>query len=359
MVNLRPLLSSTERSWRDNLQQMFERMHFVLGEQVAQFEREFAESMGARFAVGVGTGTAAIELALRAAGLGESGKEVLTPALTSLFTAQAILGAGCTPRFTDVDPETLLIDPDDAAERIGKRTAALLPVHLYGQPCDLKQLKKLGLLILQDACQAHGAQCGGQSFSRWSTGVAYSFYPTKNLPCLGDGGAIVTDSPAVAAKLRLLREGGRKNDQYSRLRGINSRLDEMQACYLRAFLPHLSEWNAHRRRIGEVYREALEGCDGARPVQHREGSVYHLFVIRAKTRDKLRAYLAERGIMAAVHYPVPLHLHPAFAASGLRKGDLPIAERACREILSLPLWPLMPEEMAVEVAGHIRRFHGE
>lgn len=258
MVNLRPMLEAAPE-WRGHLERMFERMHFVLGEQVAAFEKEMAEAFGARFAVGVGTGTAAIELAIRAAGLGESGREILTPALTSLFTGQAILAAGCRPRFCDVDPESLLIDAEDASRRVGRRTAAILPVHLYGQPCDLARLRRIGVKLLQDACQAHGARSSGKGFTRWSA-AAYSFYPTKNLPCLGDGGAVLTDSAAMASKLRLLREGGRKNDQYSRLRGINSRLDEMQACYLRAFLPHLAEWNAQRARLAAVYDEALEGA---------------------------------------------------------------------------------------------------
>jgi dTDP-4-amino-4,6-dideoxygalactose transaminase len=358
MVNLRPLLEATEPTWRANLERMFDRMHFILGEQVAALEKEFAAAMGARFAVGVGTGTAAIELAIRAAGLGESGKEILTPALTSLFTAQAILCAGCRPRFADIDPESLLLDPEDAAARAGRKTAALLPVHLYGQSCDLARLRRIGPPLLQDACQAHGVQAGGRALAHWSS-AAYSFYPTKNLPCLGDGGAIVTNSAATAARLRLLREGGRKNDQYSRLRGVNSRLDEMQACYLRAFLPRLAEWNADRARLAACYDAALAGVEGARPVRHRAGSVYHLYVVRAKRREKLRAHLAAHGVMTAVHYATPLHLHQAFRECGLRKGDLPVAERACREIVSLPLWPGMPDSMAAKVVEEIRSFYGE
>ena len=355
MVNLRPMLEASAGEWRAHLDRMFERMHFVLGEQVAAFETEFAAALGARCAVGVGTGTAAIELVIRAAGLGESQREVIAPALTSLFTAQAILAAGCRPRFCDVDSGSLLISAEDAARRVRKRTAAILPVHLYGQPCDLPRLAGLGPMLLQDACQAHGARAGGSALTRWSA-AAYSFYPTKNLPCLGDGGAVLTDSPALAARLRLLREGGRKNDQLSRLRGINSRLDEMQACYLRAFLPNLEAWNVHRARIAAVYDEALAGCEEVRPLRHREGSVYHLYVVRARRREPLRRYLAGHGIMTAVHYPVPLHLHPAFADCGLRRGDLPVAEKACREIVSLPVWPYMPESMAVEVAERIAEF---
>jgi len=370
MVDLRPLLADTEPAWRANLARLFDRMQFVLGEQVAAFEQELAQAWGAAFAVAVGSGTAALELALRAAGLGESGGEVLLPALTSPFTAQAVLAAGCRPRFADVDAETLLLDARDAAARIRTRTAALLPVHLYGQPCPLVQLAKLarrrGIVLLQDACQAHGAQAEGRPFTRLSPAVAYSFYPTKNLPCLGDGGAVLTESRAVAGRLRLLRDGGRASGRGAgrgsgdaiRIRAVHSRLDEMQACYLRAFLPKLGEWNAARARLAALYDQALANCGGVRPVGRREGSVCHLYVARAARRDGLRRHLAKHGIATGVHYPVPLHLQPAFAASGLKRGDLPVAERACREIVSLPLWPHMADSAVEEVAQRVREFYG-
>ncbi len=363
MVDLRPMLAATEPAWRANLERLFERMQFILGEQVDAFERELAAAWGARFAVAAGSGTAAIELGIRAAGLAESGAEVVVPALTSLFTAQAILAAGCRPRFADVDPETLLLDAEDAEARVRKRTGALLPVHLYGQPCDLPRLARIarrhGLVLLQDACQAHGAQEAGRPFTGFSPAVAYSFYPTKNLPCLGDGGAVLTDSRAVAVKLRRLRDGGRRNDQVARTRAINSRLDEIEACYLRAFLPKLAEWNQRRARLAALYDEALAGCDGVRPVGRRAGSVCHLYVVRAARRDRLRKFLAERGVITGVHYPVPLHLQPAFRDSGLKRGALPVAEQACREVLSLPLGPYMPETAVEEVAARVREFYSE
>jgi len=187
--------------------------------------------------------------------------------------------------------------------------------------------------------------------------VAYSFYPTKNLPCLGDGGAILTDSSIVAKQLKRMRDGGRNRDQVALFRGINSRLDEMQACYLRAFLPLLNDWNTCRARLAGLYHEALEHCEGVRPVRHRPGSVYHLYVVRARRRERLRRFLAERGIMTGVHYPVPLHLQPAFAECGMKRGDLPVAERACGEIVSLPLWPGMSDSLALEVAGRVREFY--
>jgi dTDP-3-amino-3,4,6-trideoxy-alpha-D-glucose transaminase len=343
MVNLRPMLAATEPAWRANLERLFDRLHFILGEQVAAFETELAEAFGAKHAVAVGTGTAAIELGLRAIGLGESGAEVIVPALTSPFTAQAILAAGCRPRFVDVDDETLLLDSDFP---ITRRTQAVIPVHLYGQPCEIPR----GLPVVQDGCQAHGAPIAGRA-------IAYSFYPTKNLPCLGDGGAVTTDSKTVATRLRSLRDGGRRNDQVARERALNSRLDEMQACYLRAFLPKLPEWNAARIRLAGLYDAALADCPGIRPIVRRPGSVCHLYVVRAARREGLRKFLGEHGIMTGVHYPVPLHLQPAFRDRRLGKGDLPVAELACREIVSLPLWPGMSDGAMDEVAERLREFY--
>jgi dTDP-3-amino-3,4,6-trideoxy-alpha-D-glucose transaminase len=212
------------------------------------------------------------------------------------------------------------------------------------------------LILAQDACQAHGAQSEALPFTRYGP-AAYSFYPTKNLPCLGDGGAVLTDSPATAARLRMLRDGGRRNDQVSRLPAINSRLDEMQACYLRAFLPKLREWNATRIRLAARYDEVLAACPGVTPVKRRPGSVCHLYVVRAARRDRLRAFLAGQGIMTGIHYPVPLHLQPAFRGARAKRGDFPVAERACREILSLPLWPHMCEQTVDEVAARIHHFY--
>jgi dTDP-4-amino-4,6-dideoxygalactose transaminase len=357
MLDLRPMLAETEALWRGLLARLFERMQFVLGEQVAAFEREVAAAWGARFAVGVASGTAAIELGLRASGLGASGAEVIVPALTSLFTAQAVLAAGCRLRFADVDPVHLLLDPASAEAQCGRRTRAIVPVHLYGQPCDMGAVGAVArsrhLTIVQDACQAHGAR-DGRALTRLSPTVAYSFYPTKNLPCLGDGGAVLTDSARVASELRRLRDGGRNNDQIARVPALNARLDEMQACYLRAFLTRLGEWNTRRERLARLYDEALAGCEAVAPVARREGSVCHLYVVRARRREKLRASLARHGIMTGVHYPVPLHLQPAFRSKGSRRGDFPVAERACREVLSLPLWPHMGEGMVEEVARRVR-----
>jgi dTDP-4-amino-4,6-dideoxygalactose transaminase len=359
VVNLKPSLDATRAGWTARLEELFARMHFILGEQVAAFEREFAGATGAVDSVGVANGTEALELCLREA---EVKGEVIAPALTAPFTGVGIVAAGCRLRFADIDPETLLMDLDDAGNRVTKRTRAIVPVHLYGQPCHLVRFRKLargiGAVLIQDACQAHGARFLGKPLTAYSAHVAYSFYPTKNLGCLGDGGAVATSRPAIARRLRSMRDGGRAaGTQIAAMRGINSRLDEMQACYLRAFLPHLEDWNGWRRRIAAAYSEMLAGVDGVRLVRTSEESVRHIYAIRAKRRDKLREWLAANGIGTGVHYPVPLNLMPAFRDSGLKRGDLPNAEKACQEVVSLPLWPYLSEDDTRFVAEKVRQFY--
>lgn len=359
-VDFKALLDATEPDWQARLGELFGRMHFILGEQVRGFESEFASALGAKCCVTVGTGTAAIELALRDAGVRYPNQEVIAPALTAPFTGVAICSTGASIRLADVDPDTLLLDPEDVASRATGNTAAIVPVHLYGQPCDLNALDRVarrsGAAMVQDACQAHGARYRGKPLTEFSRYVAYSFYPTKNLGALGDGGGILTNSPQAAKRLCEMRDGGRRNDQIAHVGGINSRLDEMQACYLRAFLPHLEEWNARRATLAALYSEALSEVEEIRPVRTSH-SVWHLYVVRASRRDKLREHLAAHGIGTGVHYPVPLHLMPAFAAAGLKRGDLPHAERASKEIVSLPLYPYLRESAVLEVAEEIRRFY--
>jgi len=358
VVNLRPAIEATRADWQARLDALIERNHFILGPEGAAFEEEFAAAMGGLFAVGVANGTAAIELCLRDARV--TG-EVLTTALTAPFSGIGILASGAKIRFADIDPATLSLDPADAGNRLRKYTGALMPVHLYGQPAAIDQFQKLArahhLPLIQDAAQAHGARFHGRPLPGYSQYIAYSFYPTKNLGCLGDGGAIVTNSSTIQKRLRQWRDGGRRGGQVSFFAGINSRLDEMQACYLRAFLPKLPEWNAWRARIASLYDQALRDCPGVTLIQRWPCSVHHLYVIRAQRRTRLREYLSKRGIGTGIHYPVPLHLHPAFASAKQKKGDLPHAERACREILSLPLWPYLSDSDALQVAEAIRSFY--
>ncbi len=362
IVNLKPSLAETKAVWQQNLDSMMERGFFVLGPELSRFEESLAEAMGAEFAIGVSSGSTAIEICLRDAGITDARQEVLTSALTAPFTAVSIAAAGGTPRFADIDPETLQIDAADLANRIGKKTAALVPVHLYGQPCAIRAIAKtakaLGVKLIQDACQSHGAL----PFTQYGDYVALSFYPTKNLGCLGDGGAILTGKATFAKRLRQIRDGGRGSgglpkNQIAYVKGINARLDELQCCYLNAFLPQLTRWNDQRRKLATIYDQMLTDIDGVQLVRRGPESVCHLYVIRAAKRDRLREYLAKLGIGTGIHYPVPLHLHPAFAAAKQKKGSLPHAEKAAQEIVSLPLWPQLAVEHVTEAAEGVRRFY--
>ena len=355
-VNLKPQLEQTEPRWRALLEGLRARSQYILGPEGEAFEREFAAFTGARAAVGCGNGTDAITLALRAAGVG-AGDEVVTTALSAPFTAVGIAAAGARVRFADVDGGTLQMDPALVAALVGRRTRAIVVVHLYGQPARVDEIAKLGPVVVQDAAQAHGARHRGRPLTAWSPWVTYSFYPTKNLGALGDGGAVAVRSEAAARRLRMMRDGGRRGGMVAVASGVNSRLDEMQACYLRAFLERLEEWNAARARVAAFYDEALRDCAGVRLVERTPESVCHLYVVRVKRRAALRAALAAQGIGTGVHYPVPLHLNPAFAACGQKRGWLPEAERAAREVVSLPLWPHLGLAQAAEVAEAVRAFY--
>lgn len=357
LVNLKAALAATESDWRARVDALVARGQFILGPELASFEQEFAHFLNAPFSVGVGSGSAALELCLRDAGIRSADRQVITTPLTAPFTGIAILSAGASIRFADIDPETLLIDPAAVAGSIHSSTAAIVPVHLYGQPCHLERLAALGLPLIQDACQAHGATFRGRPFTEFSPYVAYSFYPTKNLGCLGDGGAIATGDPEIARRLFMLRDGGRAGGQVSLLPGINARLDDIQCCFLRAFLPHLTQWNAERSRIAALYDQAFQDFEPVRPIIRRESSVHHLYVVRAHRRDELRIALEAQGIGTGIHYPVPLHLHPSFENSKTKPGSFPHAELACQEIVSLPVWPGLRESQVHYCIDRIRAFY--
>jgi dTDP-4-amino-4,6-dideoxygalactose transaminase len=334
---------------------------FVLGPEVEAFERELAAALGAREAVAVGNGTDALHLSLRALGVGP-GDEVVTSALSAAYTALAILQTGARPVFVDVDPRTLNLDPERVRAVLTPRTKALLPVHLYGHPAEMAPLLALaderGLALLEDACQAHGALYEGRPVGtlRGARGIgALSFYPTKNLGALGDGGAVLVNDPELAARLRRLRNGGQSDRYRHETFGVNSRLDELQAALLRVGLAHLGRWTERRRELAAFYLRELAGSGLGLPAEQPYArAVYHLFVVRHPRRDALAASLAERGIGTLVHYPIPLHLQPAFASLGGGPGQLPAAERAAAEILSLPLYAELTDGQAAEVVGAVR-----
>ena len=330
---------------------------FVLGPEVEAFEAEFAAAMGASHAAGVGTGTDAIALALRALGIG-AGDEVITSPLSAAYSALAIMMTGARPVFADIDPARLTIDPQAAARAIGPRTRAIVPVHLYGQAADMQPLARLAerhdLAIVEDCCQAHLATAAGRPVGTIGVAGAFSFYPTKNLGALGDGGAVVTGDRALAERIKRLRNGGQTDRYHHAEAGFNSRLDELQAAVLRARLPYLARWTGERRLLAAQYREALRGAPIAVAAEREAGHVYHLFVVRSGARGDLQAHLAAHGIETLIHYPVPIPRQPAVA--GARPAVCPIAAQAAGEVLSLPLHPGMREQDVRDIAAVIGSF---
>ncbi|GBU18087.1 MULTISPECIES: DegT/DnrJ/EryC1/StrS family aminotransferase [Methylobacterium] len=329
---------------------------YVLGAPVEGFEAAFARFCGAGHCVGVASGTDAIALALRALGIGP-GDEVIVPALTFAGTAQAVLHCGAQPRLVDVDPRSRCIDPAAAEAAITPRTAAIVPVHLFGHPADMPALTALagrhGLAVVEDCAQSHGASLGGRPLGSFGNAAATSFYPTKNLGGVGDGGAVTTDDPALAARLRALRYYGFAGPERLSLGiGFNSRLDALQAAILGALLPHLADGNAERRAIAADYRARLD-LDGLGLPPEGEGSVYHQFAVTHPRRDALAAHLAAAGIGTAVHYAPGLHRHPAFLEAAA--GPLPVTEALSASLLSLPIQPEVaagaPEAVARALAG--------
>lgn len=327
---------------------------FTLGREVEAFEREFADYVGVAEAVGVSTGTDALHLALRALGIGP-GDEVITAANSFAATAEAILIAGAKPVFVDIDPVTHLIDLDAVLAALTSKTRAIIPVHLYGQCVDMAAVERIarthGLKVIEDACQAHGASRNGIKAGAAGDAACFSFYPSKNLGAIGDGGIVVTSDPEVAANVRLLRNHGEDASRLHTEPGYCARLHGLQSAFLREKLPYLDEWNRSRRMAALLYDEALDAAAVVRPtVAAGAEHVYHLYVVRVAERDRVRAELADLGVNTAVHYAVPLHLEPAFAMLGYRRGDLPNAERAAEEIVSLPMYPYLTEDEVLSVA---------
>ncbi|GEP03907.1 DegT/DnrJ/EryC1/StrS family aminotransferase [Methylobacterium oxalidis] len=330
---------------------------YILGQAVADFEAAFAASAGQPHGVGVASGTEALALALRALGIGP-GDEVIAPALTFAGTAQAVLQCGALPRLVDVDPVTRCLDPARVAEAVGARTAAILPVHLFGHPADMPALMKIaehhGLAVIEDCAQCHGASLAGRPLGSFGHAAAYSFYPTKNLGCVGDGGAILTRDAALADRLRALRHYGFAGpERVSRGLGFNARLDEIQAAILLVLLPHLEAGNAERRAIAARYRACLS-LSGLGLPPEAPGHVYHQFAVTHPERDRLMRHLAEAGIGTAVHYAPGLHRHPAFREGAT--GPLPVTDALAATLLSLPIQPEVADEAPARVAQALRGF---
>ena len=330
---------------------------FILGEEVAAFEREFAAYCGTADAIGVNSGTSALHLALLAADIGP-GDEVITVPFTFVATAAAIVYTGATPVFVDIDPETFTMAPAAIEQVITARTKAIVPVHLYGHAADMDPIldiaRRRGLVVVEDAAQAHGAAYKGRPCGSLGAMAAFSFYPGKNLGAYGEGGAVVTSDPALAKKIRAMRSWGEERRYEHSVKGFNYRMDGIQGAVLRVKLRHLEAWTGARRARAAEYARAFAGSGIATPVERPDcRHVYHVYAVRLSQRDSTRAALQAAGIQTGVHYPIPIHLQPAHADLGYGRGDFPVSEQAASQVLSLPMFPEMTVEQVEQVAAAV------
>jgi dTDP-4-amino-4,6-dideoxygalactose transaminase len=339
------------------IESVLENCQFVLGPQVAAFEEEFAAYCGAGQAIGVNTGTSALHLALLAAGIGP-GDEVITVSHTFVATAAAILYTGARPVLVDIDPRSYTMDVSRLEEAISPRTRAILPVHLYGQPADMDPILEIahrrGLLVVEDACQAHGAEYKGRRAGSLGDLGCFSFYPGKNLGAYGEGGAVTTSRPELARRIRMLRDWGAEQKYNHQLQGYNFRLEELQAAVLRVKLRHLETWTEQRRAAAGRYDAILSQSPVSTPAAMPYARhVYHIYAVRTPEREALQRVLHEHGVQTGIHYPTPVHLQPAYAELARGQGALPVTERLAQEVLSLPMYPELQAEQQAVVAAAI------
>lgn len=359
-VDLKAQYRTIEQEVNAAVAAVLQNADFILGEAVDQFEDEFADYCNSAYAVGVDSGYSALELILRAYGVGP-GDEVITAANTFIATALSISNCGATPVFVDADPHTYNLDPAKLEAAITPATKAIMPVHLYGQPADMDPILTIarnhGLKVIEDAAQGHGGRYKGRIVGSLGDAAAFSFYPGKNLGAYGDGGAVVTNDPALADQIRLLRNLGQRVKYQHEIKGFNRRLDTMQAAVLRVKLRYLDQWNGARRRVAAAYAQLLHGLPITTPylptdVEH----VYHLYVIRAQNRDDLQRFLTKRGIATGLHYPTPIHLQPAYAELGYGPTDFPVTEALSQEILSLPIYSELSDDAVQYIVESIAEF---
>jgi dTDP-4-amino-4,6-dideoxygalactose transaminase len=347
---------------RAALDRVCQNASFILGEEVAQFEKEFAAYCETEYCVALNSGTSALHLALLAAGV-QAGDEVITTPNTFIATVEAIFYIGAKPVFVDIDPATANINPQGIEQAISSKTKVLLPVHLYGRPADLEAIleiaKRRQLVVIEDACQAHGARFRGRRVGSVGQSAAFSFYPGKNLGAYGEGGALTTNDERVAQLARALRDHGSDRRYFHDYIGYNYRMDGFQGAVLRVKLNHLAEWTAKRREFSALYRKLLHRAKVEFPQDDPDDeSVYHLFVVYVENRDAVRAALEKRGVQSAIHYPMPLHLQQACASLGYKCGSFPHAERACDRVMSLPLFPEMKTEQVEYAAKSLAEIVG-
>lgn len=360
-VDLKAQYAPIKKEVLSKVANVFDGMQLFLGENVRQLEQEFARFCGVKHGIGVSDGTAALHIILRAMEIGP-GDEVITVSHTFIASAEAIVLAGATPVFVDIDPTTYLMDVAQLEAKITPRTRAILPVHLYGQTVDMDPVveiaKRNGLWVIEDACQAHGAEYKGRKAGSIGDAAAFSFYYSKNLGAYGEGGCITTNDDDLAVKMRMIRDHGSGVRYHHDLMGFNGRLDEVQAAILRVKLPYLNGWNEQRREHACIYSDQLTGSPVQTPVICPENlPVFHLYVIRAPMRDALQSWLKEQGIFTGIHYPIPLHLQESLAYLGYRKGDFPVTEAIASQILSLPMFAELHLTQISFVVEKIREFY--
>jgi dTDP-4-amino-4,6-dideoxygalactose transaminase len=356
-VDLRAQYRALEADVAAAMNRVLQQTDFILGRDVALFEEEFAAYCEARYAIGVDSGTSALELALRAYDIGP-GDEVITVANTFIATALAISYSGATPVLVDADPQTYTLDVNQLEWKISSRTKAIMPVHLYGQPADMDAIMAVAqrhhLVVIEDACQAHGTRYKGRRAGSLGHAAAFSFYPAKNLGAYGDGGIVVTNDEHTNAKIRMLRDYGQQKKYHHTTQGFNRRLDTLQAAVLRVKLKHLDRWNAARRQHAQQYTQLLAASGLLLPqVAAYAEPVWHLYVVRSPERERLQSHLTACGISTGIHYPVPIHLQEAYQELDYRNGDFPVTERYASEILSLPMYPELTQSEIERVAESI------
>lgn len=363
-VDLKRQYDSIKDKVNTRINEVLQNTHFILGENVEAFEKEFANYCGVKYGVGVASGSDALTLCLKALGVNK-GDEVITVPNTFIATVDAISRNGAKPVFVDVDPETCNINVTKIEEKITEKTKAIIPVHLYGQPADMdaiiKIAKKYDLKIIEDACQAHGAEYKGKKVGSLGDIGCFSFYPAKNLGAYGDGGMVVTNNEEIAERIGMLRNYGQSKKYYHDFMGYNSRLDEVQAAVLRVKLRYLDEWNNRRREHAKLYNELLENDSGIETPIEKEfvKHVYHLYVVRCENGDELQQYLSSKGVSTGIHYPIPVHLQRAYQHIGYKQGDFLITEKYAKEILSLPMFPELLNDEIKYVINCIKKFNGE
>ena len=362
LVDLKKQTRQLEREIQRAIGEVLADCHYVRGKWIEQFEEVFAQYCGGAYASAVSSGTAALHLALLAAGVGPE-DEVVTSPYTFIATAEAITAAGARPVFVDILPGPFTIDPEKIEGVITRKTKAIIPVDLYGHPADLDAIREVAqiyqLTVIEDACQATGAEYKGNPVGGTSHLTCFSFYPSKTLGALGDAGAVVTNDLRAVENIRLRRDHGQTEPGVHEVEGYNARMDSIQAAVLLVKLQYLNQWNAARRKHAKQYDELLRDVEGVSvpPVMEYANPVYALYTIRVRNRDRLQAYLRQRGISTAVYYPIPLHLQAATRSLGYKEDDFPVAETAAREVLSLPMYPELSEGEISHVAESIREFY--